>query len=49
MENVVLKSTDTYHAILAFKMSHEFIHSLNECLLSDYYKRGTGDIAVRKR
>lgn len=30
-------------------MSREFIHSLNECLLSDYYMRGTGDTAVSKR
>ena len=49
MQNVVLKGTDTYHVKLVFKMSHEFIHSLNECLLSDYYMRGTGDIAGRKR
>ena len=30
-------------------MSHEFIHSLSGCLLSDYCMRGTGDTAVRKR
>lgn len=49
MENVALKGTYTYHAMLAFTMSHEFIHLLTECLLSACCMRGAGDRAVGGR